>query len=280
MQEFADRVAVVTGAASGIGFALAQALCEEKMKVVLADVREDDLGLAVARLAQAGGTAIGVPCDVSDAAQVVHLRERALEEFGEVQLLCNNAGVIGPAGPVWTLSTAEWDKVMGINLNGVIHGLRAFVPSMLEQGCECHVVNTASVAGLLPGDGAYGVTKHAVIALSEATYSSLKAAGAEVGVSVLVPGLTATAIVERSGPEEVEQEGFRRQWLAQADLGHFQRPSLVAAKALDCIRKGSFWIVPNERYRPASVQRVTDAFEAANPRPLDELLPGFPGAGW
>src|SRR5262249_24070145 len=149
MKQFRDKVAVVTGAGSGIGRGLAERFAAEGMKVVLADGQED----ALAR--------------------------RTLEEFGAVHIVCNNAGVSGGGGPVWTATEADWRWVLGVNLFGVIHGIRTFVPVMLEQGTEGHIVNTASVLGLMtgPGGGPYGASKHAVVRITEGLQYDLIAAG-------------------------------------------------------------------------------------------------------
>lgn len=275
MKRLAGQTALVTGAASGIGLALARNLCREGMQVALVDVAEEGLDRAVTELVDAGYRAHGFRCDVADERQVGDLRAAVRERFGEVHLLCNNAGIVGGGGEVWELESEQWASLLGVNLWGVIHALRAFVPEMLAGGKEGHVLNTASVAGLCTGDGAYGVTKHAVVALSETLYRSLKAKGAPLGVSVLIPGLTDTGIIAKDDPSP-----FADRWLAGAAEGHFQDPELVALKAIDCIRKERFWVIPNERYREPAVRRVTDAFEGINPRLQAEALPGFPGPGW
>ena len=168
MQEFKDRVAVITGAASGIGRGLAERCAQEGMKVVLADVEEAALAQTALEFSAAGATLLAVRTDVSRAGDLETLAQQTLKAFGAVHLLVNNAGV-GAGGTIWDSTLADWEWVIGVNLWGVIHGLRTFVPIMLAQTTEAHIVNTASIAGLLPyhPGASYQVTKHAVVALSE-----------------------------------------------------------------------------------------------------------------
>jgi NAD(P)-dependent dehydrogenase (short-subunit alcohol dehydrogenase family) len=197
MMEFKDKVAVITGAASGIGRAIATHCIQEGMKVVLADVQLEALTKTEASMRASGATVLAVQTDVSLATDIEALAQKTLEAFGAVHLLCNNAGV-GTAAAIWESTIADWEWVIGVNLWGVIHGVRVFVPIMLEQDVECHIVNTASLAGLIsgPGLGAYKVTKHAVVTLSETLYHELAERGAKVKVSVLCPGTVSTRIME------------------------------------------------------------------------------------
>jgi len=197
MKAFQGKVAVVTGAASGIGRALAERCAQEGMKVVLADIEGQALLQASGDLAAQGAQTLAVPTDVSQAGEVETLARKAFEAYSAVHLLFNNAGV-GAGTTAWESTLADWEWVLGVNLWGVIHGLRAFVPRMLAQETECHVVNTASVAGLLPGRGVYGVSKHAVVALSEALSADLGQQRSKIGVSVLCPGYVNTRILDSS----------------------------------------------------------------------------------
>jgi NAD(P)-dependent dehydrogenase (short-subunit alcohol dehydrogenase family) len=197
------RVAVVTGAASGIGFGLSERFAAEGMQVVMADVEAPALAEAAARLRQQGAEIHAVVTDVSKADQVERLRDQAVEAFGAVHLLCNNAGVGGSTGSLWDISPAEWEWVLGVNLWGVINGVRAFMPVLLDQDVA-HVVNTSSIFGVFAGAlGPYSVSKHAVVAYSESLYFQLRDAGARVGVSVLCPGGSAPASPTRpaTGPK-------------------------------------------------------------------------------
>ncbi len=189
MKEFKGKVAVITGAASGIGRALADRSVNEGMKAVLADVEGEALAKTEAGLKASGATVLAVPSDVSQARDVAALAQKTLEVFGAVHLLCNNAGV-GTEAAIWESTLEEWEWVMGVNLWGVIHGVRAFVPLMLAQDTECHIVNTASMAGLIsgPGLGAYKVTKHAVVSLSETLHHELAERGAKSQGLGALPG--------------------------------------------------------------------------------------------
>ena len=209
MKKLDGRVAVVTGGASGIGRGLAEAFAAERMKVVLADIERPALDKTVEELRGSGAEVVGVECDVSKQESVDHLARAALEAFGAVHVLCNNAGV-GGGGPSasWEASLDDWSWVLGVNLMGVVHGIRSFVPLILEQGDEGHIVNTASMAGLMPGGGIYGVTKHGVVSLSETLFNEFANRGAPIGVSVLCPGWVNTNILEseRNRPEAPRQD--------------------------------------------------------------------------
>jgi NAD(P)-dependent dehydrogenase (short-subunit alcohol dehydrogenase family) len=202
-----DDTAVVTGAASGIGLALARRLLDRGLRVVLADVERDALAAAQDRLTVAhGDRVLAVPTDVSRADDVDALRDRTLARFGRVDLLCNNAGVTGAGGVLWELDARDWQWALGVNVWGVVHGLRAFVPGMVAQG-RGHVLNVASLSGLTapPFTAPYNATKHAVVGLTETLSAELAAASTGVGASVACPGLVATAIweAERNRPTEL-----------------------------------------------------------------------------
>src|SRR3984957_20426546 len=182
------RVAVVTGAASGIGFGLAERFAAEGMQVVMADVEEAALSKAAATVAASGASVLSVVTDVADLSAVEALRDAALSQFGAVHVVCNNAGVGGPHGPLWECPPGEWDWVLGVNLEGVMNGVRSFMPVLLEQDAG-HLLNTSSIFGAFAGTlGPYGVSKHAVTALTETLYFNLRSLGVtHVGVSVLCP---------------------------------------------------------------------------------------------
>jgi NAD(P)-dependent dehydrogenase (short-subunit alcohol dehydrogenase family) len=182
MRDLAGKVAVVTGAASGIGLGIAEALVAQRMRVVLADVDRPRLEQQAARLGAGGAEVLAVVTDVADPASVGRLATATLDHFGGVQVICNNAGVIRP-GLSWELSLEDWDLVLRVNLWGVIHGVRAFVPLLLASGAEGHVVNMASMAAVVPvmGIAPYNVSKHGVLALSETLRDELVAAGSKVG---------------------------------------------------------------------------------------------------
>jgi NAD(P)-dependent dehydrogenase (short-subunit alcohol dehydrogenase family) len=210
MFEFAGKVAVITGAGSGFGRAFARKGAALGMKLVLADVNATELAQTVDGLRELGADAIGVPTDVSDAAAVEALAQAALDAFGKVHLLFNNAGV-GTGGFLWESSANDWSWVFGVNVMGVAHGVRVFTPIMLAQNEPAHIVNTASVAGLLspPAMGIYNASKHAVVSLTETLYHDLKLAQADtdgaVSCSLLCPAFVPTGIAdaERVRPDEL-----------------------------------------------------------------------------
>ena len=258
--ELEGKVAVVTGAASGIGLAVATSASAAGMKVVLADIEEGPLKEAAAALAAQGADVLPVPTDVSSGESVEALRDQALAHYGAVHLLHNNAGV-GTGGPIWTVPEADWRWILGVNLWGVVHGIRVFVPLLVEQG-EGHVVNTASVAGLTspPFLGPYNATKHAVVTISETLYADLRAAGSPVGVSVLCPGFVRTRIHESGRnrpawapePEEYAAAGD----VIRAAINGGIEPSVVGDLVIDAVRRERFYILPHPELRPAVEARL------------------------
>jgi NAD(P)-dependent dehydrogenase (short-subunit alcohol dehydrogenase family) len=211
MKTFRDKVAVITGGASGLGRQFASVAAREGMKLVLADVQSDALERALDELRAQGASVIGRICDVRKSEQVQALADAAVAEFGTVHLVFNNAGV-GSGGLIWENTEADWEWVMGVNVWGVIHGVRIFTRLMLDAAAkdpsfEGHIVNTASMAGLLnaPAMGVYNVSKHAVVSLSETLYQDLQLVGAPIGASVLCPYFVPTGISQshRNRPEDV-----------------------------------------------------------------------------
>jgi NAD(P)-dependent dehydrogenase (short-subunit alcohol dehydrogenase family) len=286
MEQLEDRVAVVTGGGSGIGRAVATQLAGAGMQVVVADIQQDALDATVADLVAAGHRAIGVRTDVSDGDSVDALAEATVAEFGAVHVVHNNAGV-GVGGPVWTHTERDWQWVLGVNLWGVIHGIRAFVPRMLAQGGPAHVVNTASMAGLIsvPYLGAYNVSKHGVVTLSETLHRDLHLAGADIGVSVLCPGLVMTNIFEsqRNRPEQLADGAGSSGLSALLDgagdssatedaigaFGQILSPDEVAAAVVDAVRQDRFYILTHPESTEALVRtRCDDIVEARHPSPL------------
>ena len=206
MKEFKNKVAVITGAASGIGLGIARRAAKEGMKLVVADIEKDALIKTEEELKSSGVDVISVLTDVSKSEAIEKLAQKTIDTFGEVHLLCNNAGVAAP-GLLWECTLDDWSWVLGVNLWGVIHGVRTFVPIMIQQENECHIVNTSSMAGLMPGSGGngiYSVTKQGVVALSESLRDAFMQGGAKIGVSVLCPGIVNTKITdsERNRPAE------------------------------------------------------------------------------
>jgi NAD(P)-dependent dehydrogenase (short-subunit alcohol dehydrogenase family) len=254
MEQLEGKVAVVTGGASGIGLALANRFAREGMRVVVADVERGALDEATEALADEFGAddVAGVLTDVRDEVAVDALAAATFERFGTAHVLCNNAGV-GVGGLAWTVPADRWRWIVDVNLLGVAHGVRSFVPRMIEQG-EGHVVNTASAAGILTGPGMapYFATKHAVVALSESLHFDLQLTGAAIGVSVLCPEWVRTNIAEseRNRPDDVapleEPEGIDPDAIRAFMQGLIDSgldPADVAEQVLDGIRTGRFWIL-------------------------------------
>ena len=282
MQELSGRVAVITGAASGFGREFARLGARQGMKLVLADV--DRAGLAALERELAGTPCIAVPTDVSRAEDVANLAQRTMKEFGAVHLLFNNAGV-GSGGLIWENSLADWQWVLGVNLWGVIHGIREFVPLMLAQDCECHVVNTASVAGLLspPGMGVYNVSKHAVVTLSETLFHDLRLAGAKIGASVLCPAFVPTGIhqSERNRPEELRNAeplsaSQRRSQEATTKAVTSGRitAAQVAEMTFEAIRDKRFYVLSHPRILDSVGLRMQDILALRNPSDPFTYKPG------
>lgn len=270
--EISGRVAVVTGAASGIGLATAERLVAEGMSVVMADIEAPVLELAVDRLRSAGAPVASFVLDVSDAEQVAALRDFTISTFGGVHLLFNNAGVGGTGTPTWRTSPAVWDWVIGVDLLGVAYGVQAFVPLMVEQG-EGHIVNTASEAGLCttPMLGAYHAAKYGVVGLSEALVMEL--AGTGVGVSCLCPELVNTKIFEstRNAPAHL---GLRTpDPVPMEALEGFMKtkaldPAQVAGDVVDAVTGGSFWILTHEITQARAEHRNRSLESGATPTML------------
>ena len=276
MKDFKGKVAVITGAASGIGRALAERCVREGMKAVLADVEVEALAKTEASLKASGATVLAVPTDVSQARDVAALAQKTLQVFGAVHLLFNNAGVATEAA-IWESSLDDWEWVVGVNLWGVIHGVRAFVPLMLAQDTECHIVNTASMAGLVsgPGLGAYKVTKHAVVSLSETLYHELAERGARIRVSVLCPGFVNTRIMEsaRNRPGHLAPEAplspapaARREALSRLVPAGIP-PAQVADAVFAAVRKDQFYILTFPEGKDSIRTRMEDILEERNPTP-------------
>jgi NAD(P)-dependent dehydrogenase (short-subunit alcohol dehydrogenase family) len=277
MKEFKDKVAVVTGAASGIGRAIAYRCAEEGMKVVLADINKEGLASAEAELKAAGATVLSIPTDVSKASDIETIARRTMEEFGGVHLLVNNAAVY-TTGAIWENTIADWEWVLGVNLWGVIHGVRTFLPIMIEQDTEAHVVNVSSMTGLTRSSiiGTYAVSKHGIVSLSETLFYQLAEREAKVKVSVLCPGAVNTPVAEaarRRFKEMADIPGERK--MTSDDERVIERlrnafkngmpPEEVAEKVFESIREERFYILthPNEKVRVE--RRMKDILNERNP---------------
>jgi NAD(P)-dependent dehydrogenase (short-subunit alcohol dehydrogenase family) len=277
MQDFRDKVAVVTGGASGIGRAMVDRFAAAGMAVVVADVETTALAATETELRDRGTKVLAVRTDVAKAADVEVLASAAVARFGGVHVLCNNAGV-SVGGPMWEHTLDDWQWVLGVNLWGVIHGIRTFVPIMLRQGEPAHVVNTASLAGLTsnPFLGVYNVTKHAVVTLSETLAQELATLGPHVKVSVLCPGFVATKIADShrnrpaalaSGADRIRPAEFEE--AIRAAIAGGLAPAAVAELVLSAIREERFYVFPHPELTHLRVRaRMEDILEGRTPVPF------------
>jgi NAD(P)-dependent dehydrogenase (short-subunit alcohol dehydrogenase family) len=274
------QVAVVTGAGSGIGLALADRLARSGLSLVLADVQEDALAAAAAMTAARGVDTFSVRVDVSKEAEVQALAEQTLDRFGAVHLVCNNAGVAARADP-WFGPLSAWQWVMGVNFWGVVHGCRAFLPHLVGGG---HIVNTASIAGLMPGFApSYDASKHAVVAISEDLFNTVRLAGLPIGVSVLCPGWVRTNILEadRNWPAELGEKPAADATAAVIEH-HVRRaieegstPAYVADAVVDAVVAERFWVIPHQEFLDVVARRWETIIDRADPAPA-EHVPGMP----
>jgi NAD(P)-dependent dehydrogenase (short-subunit alcohol dehydrogenase family) len=280
MEHVEGKVAVVTGAASGIGRGLVDRFARAGMKVVLADVQADALEQAAAEVALSGADVLAVQVDVSDYASVERLADATFEHFGTAHILCNNAGVAG-VGDAFRGPLSSWQWIIGVNLMGVVHGIHAFLPRLQAQG-EGHIVNTASIAGVWPGiAGAYSATKHAVVALTESLYFDQMLQNTGVGVSVLCPGWVRTKIneSERNWPSELgalpgsDTDSFVRPIVTKV-INEGMPPAAVADVVFDAIASGAFWIFPHPDWVDQAVVRAHGMLDRRNPE-----FVVFPGMG-
>jgi NAD(P)-dependent dehydrogenase (short-subunit alcohol dehydrogenase family) len=276
MHDFKDKVAVITGAASGIGRGLAIRCVEEKMKVVLADVEAGALEKTRGELEKLGGQVIAVHTDVSRLKEIEQLAEKTLESFGGVHCLFNNAGV-GAGTSVWESTYKDWQWVLGVNLNSVIYACRTFIPVMLNQDTECHIINTASIAGVVSGPGmvTYKVSKHGLVAYSETLYHELTMGQTKIGVSLLCPGTVKTNIMtaERNRPERFRNtiSPVIPPMMAMAvktlteQVKNGMPPAQVADMVFAAIREKKFYVFTHPELKDAIKIRMEDILQERNP---------------
>ena len=284
MQAFEGKVAVITGAASGIGRNLAETCIAEGMHVVMTDIEEPVLKAVAAELqATTNNKILPITADVAIEAELQNVLNEAVSNLGGVHLLCNNAGV-GGRGNAWTATGKDWEWVLGVNLMSVIVGLRLFVPQMIIQDEPCHIVNTASVAGLMgaAGDALYSVTKHGVVALTENLFRDLRSEGTQIGCSVLCPGFVNTNIIDsaRNRPRHLQDDtqdeipsGEVQEQLAmfREVLKQGMQPSEIANAVFEGIRKDQLYILPHSGFAERIEQRARNITHGINPEVLDAV---------
>src|SRR6185503_8756892 len=280
MDEFEGKVAVVTGGASGIGLAMATRFAQEGMKIVIADIEAPALEAAVAKLRHQEFEVHGVVTDVSNEASVENLAREAIERFGKVNILCNNAGIGGSrADRIWDATLKDWQWTLGVNLSSVIYGIHTFVPLMLSHGEQGHIVNTASAAGLVQGNRPYSVSKHGVVALSEALFEGLTLEGAKIGASVLCPGYTFTNLpqADRNRPDDLRNDPSAGRPAAPPDPDRARirqlteqtgiPPERTAEIVLQAIKDKQFYILTHTDYDDVIRERFENILRRINPDP-------------
>ncbi len=257
MRDFSGKVGVVTGAGRGIGHAVARALAQRGMTVVLSDVAAAQPVRVAAALLDAGPEALGVVCDVTNADEVGRLADLTMERFGRVDLLCNNAGVVS-GGPTWEIPLDDWNRVLSVNLWGAIHCIHAFVPLMVDNESGGHVVNVASMAAVTPvrGIAPYNVSKHGLRALAETLHADLRAAGSGIGVTVVMPGRVATSLGSPSGEPDPASDPGNEAAAAEAGI---LTTGAVADQIVDAVERDQLYLFTHDdsiEYTAAHFSRI------------------------
>lgn len=280
MKNLTNKVAVITGAASGIGRGLAEQFAREEMRLVLADIEEAPLRALERSLQETGVHVLAVVTDVSERKSVFALADQAFATFGNVHVLCNNAGVSGGLGHVWEIPEQDWEWIMSVNFYGVLYGVQAFAPRMIANNEEGVIINTTSVVGLTTGTtSVYGITKHAISRLTEGLHYDLQAAGAKLKAALLVPGATATNILhaDRNRPEKLQapmSETEREVRLKRRQTRHEQiqrigmKPDEVGKLVVQAVKDERFYIIADPERTKRSVRlRMEGILNETGPSP-------------
>lgn len=272
MKDLKNKVAVVTGAASGIGKGMTESFLKAGMKVVLSDIEETALEMTTQNFIDQGADVHSVIADVSNADDISNLAEQALKEYGAVHVLCNNAGVYAGSTPSWSSTLDDWNWIIGVNLMGVVHGIHTFLPIMIEQNEEAHIVNTASIAGIILSGGAlYRTTKTAIVALSESLHQELERDGQKPNVSVLCPAIVDTnllysvrnrpAHLPESGPQ-ADKAGIEK---AKQAFKQGLKPQMIGDQVVQAILDEQFYILPNPEWNEQVMHRAELIVTERNP---------------
>lgn len=283
MRDWTGKVAVITGAGSGMGAAMARRFAAAGMKIVVADIDLAAAESTAADIVAAGGEAIAVRVDVSSQDEVQAMADRAWEHFGTVNVLVNNAGIV-PSGryrPIWEFPLEDWRWSFDVNLMGVVHGIRSFIPRMIAEGVDGHVVTTASVAGLVSGAGSpvYSASKHGAVRATEALYASLRDIDSPIGVTLLCPGLVNTNIYrsERNRPKDLEpdqgaaEETPELQAIADNLYRSAISPETVAEMVFDAMERRQFYLLTSDNYDNSIRERAEAMLARRNPQ-FESLL--------
>lgn len=270
MQDFKNKVAVITGAGSGIGKAIALECARRKMRVVLADINLENLMQCENEFKKLNTTPIALVIDVSKEADIKRLAKATLDAYGAVHILFNNAGIPGPIGPIWEIDLAEFEHTMTCNLMGVVYGLREFIPLMLKQKDECHIVNTASGAGLHTGPNmsAYVASKHAIVALSEVLHFDLWQRDENIHVSLLCPGLVATSFADSLKAKETDSKEVKElvNFFKTAMKAEGMSPSVIADLVFRAIERKQFYILSHiAQHKELIKNRMENILKEKNP---------------
>lgn len=278
MKEFKNKVAVITGAANGFGVEFAKECANREMKMVLADIDEENLTKVGQQIKDMGAEVVTVVTDVTLYEDVQNLAKVTMNSFGQVDLLFNNAGVV-VAGPSWEVPVNDWDWIIGANLNSMIYGIKEFVPIMLKQNTPCHIVNTSSVAGLLttPSMTAYHTTKHAAVAFTESVNYQLQAMNANINMSVFCPGFVQTDLdnCDRHRPDRYKIDPNNPYYESKSykegiERGHYVIKTgmpidSIAMSVFTAIEEEQFYILTHPQYLPVIGLRVKNILEGKNP---------------
>jgi len=277
-----NKVVVITGSAQGIGYAIAEQCAAEGMKIVMSDIDKDTLATSTDSIAAKDVETLSVKADVGELEDVQNLLDKTLEKFGAVHVLINNAGLFGTPNAAWDQSQEDWDLAINVNINGVLNGVRTFIPQMLRQDEECHVVNIASIMGHIvqPFLAPYGMTKFAVTGLTESIYHELQILESKVGISLACPGFVKTNILSGEDVDRKTQmsaHAKKTREFFESRLADAVLPGVIAEQIIQAMKDKQFYVFTNPETRPYLEDRLSKvlAFGDTNPDFDEETLSRF-----